>query len=49
MILQTNFGEFNPTDKLPIELPSSMDAVRAQKPDVPCDSEDPLFSYGAGL
>ena len=38
-----------PTGKLPFELPSSMDAVRAQKEDVPHDSKDPLFPYGHGL
>ena len=43
------FGEFAPTGKLPIELPSSMEAVRAQREDVPFDSEDPLFAFGHGL
>ena len=42
-------GAFPPTGKLPFELPSSMDAVRAQKEDVPHDSRDPLFAFGAGL
>jgi beta-glucosidase len=42
-------GAFPPTGRLPFELPSSMDAVRAQKEDVPCDSRDPLFACGAGL
>jgi hypothetical protein len=49
VILEAIFGEFSPSGKLPIELPSSMDAVRAQMPDVPFDSEDPLFGYGVGL
>ena len=49
VILEAIFGEFSPSGKLPIELPSSMDAVRAQMPDVPYDSEDPLFEYGIGL
>ena len=49
VILDAIFGEFSPTGALPIELPSSMDAVRAQKPDVPYDSEDPLFGYKFGL
>jgi beta-glucosidase len=26
-----------------------MDAVRAQKEDLPCDSENPLFPIGFGL
>jgi beta-glucosidase len=43
------FGYFAPTGRLPFELPSSMGAVRAQKPDVPHDSEAPLFRIGHGL
>lgn len=35
-----------PEGRLPFELPSSMAAVRAQKPDVPHDSENPLYPYG---
>ncbi|MBS1812818.1 MAG: glycoside hydrolase family 3 C-terminal domain-containing protein [Acidobacteria bacterium] len=42
-------GKFNPTGKLPFELPSSMEAVRAQLEDVPYDSKAPLFKFGAGL
>jgi beta-glucosidase len=42
-------GKFNPTGKLPFELPSSMDAVRAQFEDVPFDSRAPLFKFGFGL
>jgi beta-glucosidase len=26
-----------------------MEAVRAQKEDLPCDSENPLFPFGFGL
>jgi len=48
-ILDLVFGRVSPTGRLPFELPSSMDAVRAQKPDVPCDSERPLFPLGHGL
>ena len=48
-VLDIIFGRFKPTAKLPFELPSSMEAVRAQKPDLPHDSEDPLFHYGFGL
>ncbi len=48
-ILDVVFGVFSPTGKLPFELPSSMDAVRRQLPDVPCDSEQPLFPLGHGL
>ena len=43
------FGRFNPSATLPFELPSSMEAVRAQHPDLPHDSKDPLFPYGFGL
>ena len=43
------FGEASPKGKLPFELPSSMEAVRNQKTDVPYDSVDPLFEFGFGL
>ncbi|MBN1887614.1 MAG: glycoside hydrolase family 3 C-terminal domain-containing protein [Thermoflexales bacterium] len=48
-VLDVVFGRFNPAGKLPFEMPSSMAAVRAQKEDVPYDSENPLFPFGAGL
>ena len=48
-ILDLVFGAFSPSGKLPFELPSSMEAVRAQLSDVPCDSERPLFPLGHGL
>ena len=48
-ILDLVFGAFAPGGKLPFELPSSMDAVRRQRSDVPCDSEQPLFPLGHGL
>jgi beta-glucosidase len=48
-LLDVLFGRTKPTGKLPIELPSSMEAVRAQQEDVPFDTEDPLFSFGHGL
>jgi beta-glucosidase len=43
------FGKFKPGGHLPIELPSSMEAVRNQKEDMPYDSKDPLYKFGAGL
>jgi len=43
------FGKFKPQGKLPFEIPSSLDAVEAQKEDVPYDSVDPLFEFGFGL
>jgi beta-glucosidase len=49
VVLDAIFGVFRPTGKLPVEMPSSMAAVRSQKEDVPYDSEDPLFPYGHGL
>ena len=49
VILDAVFGEYSPSARLPFELPSSMEAVRAQYEDVPYDSEAPLFSYGFGL
>jgi beta-glucosidase len=33
--------------RLPFELPASMDAVRMQRPDLPCDSDNPLFEMGS--
>ena len=48
-ILDVVFGRFAPTGKLPFELPSSMAAADRQLPDVPCDSEAPLFPLGHGL
>jgi beta-glucosidase len=48
-LLDIIFGDFNPQGKLPVEMPSSMDAVRKQKEDVPYDSENPLYRFGFGL
>lgn len=49
VLIDLLLGRFNPTGRLPIELPRSMEAVRLQLEDVPYDSEDPLFHYGYGL
>ncbi|WP_296647001.1 glycoside hydrolase family 3 N-terminal domain-containing protein [Rhodoluna sp.] len=35
--------------RLPIELPSSLEAILASKSDVPYDTASPTFAYGAGL
>jgi beta-glucosidase len=48
-LLDVVFGRFRPQGKLPFELPSSMEAVLAQKADVPYDSAGPLFPFGHGL
>ena len=48
-MLDVIFGNFAPQGKLPFELPSSMNAVRKQKEDLPYDSENPLFPFGHGL
>jgi hypothetical protein len=42
-------GKFNPTGRLPFEMPSSREAVRMQLEDVPYDSKAPLFKFGFGL
>ena len=48
-VLDMIFGRVSPSGKLPFEMPSSMEAVRRQKEDVPHDSENPLFPFGHGL
>ena len=48
-LLDVVFGKAKPGGKLPFELPSSMEAVRKQKEDLPHDSENPLFEFGHGL
>jgi beta-glucosidase len=42
-------GKARPEGKLPFELPSSMEAVRMQKSDLPHDSLKPLYAFGFGL
>jgi beta-glucosidase len=48
-VLAVLFGETSPQGHLPFELPSSMEAVRGQKADLPHDSENPLYEFGFGL
>jgi beta-glucosidase len=48
-LLDVIFGKSKPEGKLPFELPSSMEAVRNQKEDVPYDSKNPLYKFGHGL
>ncbi|MBL0136469.1 MAG: glycoside hydrolase family 3 C-terminal domain-containing protein [Chitinophagaceae bacterium] len=45
-VLDVIFGKVKPGGKLPLELPSSMEAVRNQKEDVPYDSKNPLYKFG---
>ena len=48
-VLDVIFGKAKPGGHLPFELPCSMEAVKNQKEDVPYDSKDPLYKFGAGL
>ncbi|MFF2569597.1 glycoside hydrolase family 3 protein [Streptomyces sp. NPDC058084] len=48
-VLDVAFGRARPEGRLPFELPRSMAAVAASRPDVPNDTENPLFPYGHGL
>lgn len=49
ILLELLTGKFKPSGKLPFELPSSVKAVENQKEDVPYDSVDPLYEFGAGI
>ncbi len=49
VIMELIFGAFEPSGKLPFEMPSSVEAVEAQKEDVPYDSKNPLYTFGSGL
>jgi beta-glucosidase len=48
-VLDVIFGKAKPEGNLPFELPSSMEAVRNQKEDLPYDSKNPLYKFGFGL
>jgi len=48
-LLDVMLGQAEPEGRLPFELASSMQAVAAQKPDLPHDSDNPLFPIGFGL
>ena len=43
------FGAAEPKGRLPFDIPSSMAAVEASRPDVPFDTASPAFRFGAGL
>ena len=47
-LLDVLTGRAQPEGRLPFELPSSMQAVEAQKPDLPHDSAHPLYPFGFG-
>ena len=49
IIMELIFGQFQPSGQMPFELPSSLEAVQQQKEDVPYDSKNPLYPFGAGL
>ncbi|MET9383019.1 glycoside hydrolase family 3 N-terminal domain-containing protein [Streptomyces sp. NPDC002928] len=48
-LLDVAFGRARAEGRLPFELPRSMAAVAASRPDVPNDTEDPVFPYGHGV
>jgi beta-glucosidase len=47
-LLDVLTGRAKPEGKLPFELPASMEAVAAQRTDVPYDSPRPLYPFGFG-
>lgn len=48
-VLDVLFGVANPKGRLPFELPRSMAAIEASKPDTPSDTINPVFTVGHGL
>ena len=48
-LLDVLTGRFAPQGRLPFDLPRSMAAVEAARPDVPFDTADPLFRFGHGI
>ena len=48
-LLDVLSGAAPATGKLPFDVPRSMAAVEASRPDVPFDTADPLFRFGHGL
>jgi beta-glucosidase len=42
-------GHDTPRGRLPFDLPRSMAAVEASRPDTPFDTADPVYRYGDGL
>jgi beta-glucosidase len=48
-VLHALTGRVRPEGKLPFQLPRSAAAVEASRPDVPGDTEDPLYDNGFGM
>lgn len=48
-LLDVLSGAAPTTGRLPFDIPRSMAAVEASRPDVPFDTADPLFRFGDGL
>ncbi|MEU6985106.1 glycoside hydrolase family 3 N-terminal domain-containing protein [Streptomyces sp. NPDC046324] len=48
-LLDVAFGRASAEGRLPFELPRSMAAVEAARPDVPNDTANPVFAHGHGL
>jgi beta-glucosidase len=48
-LLDVLSGRASAGGRLPFDLPRSMSAVEASRPDVPFDTADPLFRFGHGL
>lgn len=48
-LFQVITGRSKPEGKMPFELPSSMAEVERQRPDLPHDTEHPLYRIGYGL
>ena len=49
IIFEGIYGSFNPTGKLPFEIPSSMEEVLNQKEDLPDDTINPTYEFGYGI
>ena len=49
VIFEGIYGRFNPSGKLPFEIPSSMEAVINQKEDLPDDTLNPTYEFGYGI
>ena len=49
VIFEAIYGNFNPSGKLPFEIPSSMEEVKKQKEDLPDDTDNPSYEYGYGI